>query len=146
MGLARRENLDDGASSTALTQVGSVLGTPDYIAPEQARNSSAADIRSDLYSLGCTTYFLLTGQPPFPGGALTEKLLKHQLDAPPPLSTFRSDVPQNLAAVIERLMAKRPKDRFQTPGELAAALAVGAAPPARMSSAAHPIVRQRAAS
>ena len=142
MGLARRESVDDTAS-TALTQLGSVLGTPDYIAPEQARNSKNADIRSDLYSLGCTFYFLLTGQPPFPGGALTEKLLKHQLDPPPPLSTFRGDVPPAIAAVIERLMAKRPHDRYQTPAELAAALANNRPPAPGAASVPRPVVNGR---
>src|SRR5262249_60828151 len=89
LGLARRESVDDGTQSTALTQEGSVLGTPDYIAPEQALRAHSADIRADLYSLGCTLFFLLTGQPPFPGGALTEKLLRHQLDAPPTLARCR---------------------------------------------------------
>jgi Leucine-rich repeat (LRR) protein len=98
------------------------MGTPDFIAPEQARDSHTADIRSDLYSLGCTLYYLLTGQVPFPGGSLTEKLLKHQMDAARPLRGLRPEVPPAVAAVLDRLMAKRPEQRYQSPAEVAAAL------------------------
>ncbi len=108
--------------SSTLTQEGSVMGTPDFIAPEQARDSHAADIRADLYSLGCTLYYLLSGRVPFPGGTLTEKLLKHQMDAPRPLRGLRGEVPPAVAAVVDRLMAKRPEERYQSPAEVAAAL------------------------
>ena len=122
MGLARldRPGLDD--ASTTLTQEGAVMGTPDYIAPEQARDSHTADIRADLYSLGCTLYFLLTGRVPFPGGSLTEKLLKHTLDEPRPVEVLRPETPTAVAAVVRKLMAKRAEDRCQTPAEAAAAL------------------------
>ena len=143
MGLARVLARPDGTASTMLTQVGSVMGTPDFIAPEQARNSHASDIRSDLYSLGCTLYYLLAGRPPFPHGTLTEKLLQHQLDEPEPVGRARRDrlraghpvaaeltrsrasldVPDEVAHLVSRLMAKRPEKRYQTPDELAAALA-----------------------
>jgi serine/threonine-protein kinase len=143
MGLARSLARPDGTASTMLTQVGSVMGTPDYIAPEQARNSRASDIRSDLYSLGCTLYFLLAGRPPFPTGTLTEKLLQHQLDEPEPVGRARRErlseghpvpaeltrceanleIPEEVAQLVRRLMAKRPEKRYQTPAELAAALA-----------------------
>lgn len=114
-----------GSSATvaSLTQEGSVMGTPDYIAPEQARNSRRVDIRADLYSLGCTFYFLLTGRPPFPEGTVIEKLLMHQLDQPTPIAELRSDVPASVLAVIGKLMAKRPEERFQTPAEVAEILA-----------------------
>jgi serine/threonine-protein kinase len=114
----------EGNSFTSLTPAGSVMvGTPDYLAPEQALDFHAADIRADIYSLGCTLYYLLTGRPPFPGGTLTQKLLMHQQAQAPPLEEFRADLPQGLAAVVGRMMAKRPEQRYQTPGELAALLA-----------------------
>jgi serine/threonine-protein kinase len=121
MGLARLERTAS-EHSTTLTQEGAVMGTPDYIAPEQARDSHSADIRADLYSLGCTLYFLLTGKPPFPGGSLSEKLLKHQLQEPRPVEQLRAEVPPALAQLVRKLMAKRPEQRFQTPSELAVAL------------------------
>ncbi len=159
MGLARLEDRDDRPAGTLLTQVGSVMGTPDFIAPEQARSARSADIRSDLYSLGCTLYFLLTGQVPFPEGSLTEKLLYHQMDEPAPLEQVRrawraeqaaaghsaalKDDPAVLGAVsvlVRRLMAKKPEDRLQTPAELADTLAELARqalqPPAPRSSRA----------
>jgi serine/threonine protein kinase len=98
------------------------MGTADYMAPEQARDSREADIRSDLYSLGCTFYYALTGQVPFPGGTAIEKMLHHQLDEPAPVEKFRPDLPGPLAAILRRMMAKRPEDRYQTPAELAAAV------------------------
>jgi serine/threonine-protein kinase len=111
-----------GEESRTLTQFGTVMGTPDYIAPEQARNAHLADIRSDLYSLGCTFFFLLTGKTPYPGGTLTEKLLRHQLDQPLSIEEVRPGVPPDVVVVLRRLMAKRPQDRYQTPAELATAL------------------------
>jgi WD40 repeat protein len=106
-----------------MTQTGCVMGTPDYMAPEQARDSHTADIRSDLYSLGCTLYYLLAGRVPFPGGTVTEKMLRHNMDEPTPLEQLRPDVPPAVAAVVRLLMAKRREDRYQTPAELAEALA-----------------------
>ncbi len=106
----------------ALTQVGAVLGTPDYIAPEQAVSPQTADVRADVYSLGCTLYDLLTGQPPFPDGTALEKVQAHVGRAPRPLAEVRPDVPAGLARVVEKMMAKSPADRYQTPAEAAAAL------------------------
>ncbi|MCI0378603.1 MAG: serine/threonine protein kinase [Gemmataceae bacterium] len=139
MGLARWSDPDTGQSVTHLTQMGTVMGTPDYIAPEQASNSRTSDIRADLYSLGCTLYFLLSGQPPFPEGGLLEKLLQHQQDEPKPVEQVRRAslqaigsnfgnfgqwrVPGEVCAVLAKLLAKYPKDRVQTPAELAEALA-----------------------
>jgi eukaryotic-like serine/threonine-protein kinase len=123
MGLARMVQTDDSVGT--LTQEGSVLGTLDYLSPEQALNAHLADIRSDLYSLGCTFYFLLTGQPPFPGGTATEKLLKHRFDEPVPVDRLRRDVPVLVAAIVHKMMAKEPAQRFQTPAEVAALLAGG---------------------
>ncbi len=91
----------------------SILGTADYIAPEQALDSQAADLRADVYSLGGTFYFLLTGRPPFPGGSVTQKLMAHQLKAADPLRSLRPDVPEALAAVVDGLMAKDPARRPQ---------------------------------
>jgi serine/threonine-protein kinase len=122
MGLVRSVGFDDGGGSPDLTRAGTVVGTPDYMAPEQAKNSSTVDHRADLYSLGGTVYFLLTGRAPFPDGSPIEKVLKHQLDPPPPLQAARPDVPDELARVVARLMAKKPADRFDTAGELAEAL------------------------
>jgi eukaryotic-like serine/threonine-protein kinase len=120
MGLARLELGDEYGT---MTQEGAVLGTLDYIAPEQARNAHLADTRADLYSLGCTLHFLLTGQPPFAGGTPTEKLLKHQFQPPPSIQKLRPEVPASLAEVLTRLLAKQPEQRYQTPAETAAALA-----------------------
>ncbi|HTU21158.1 MAG TPA: serine/threonine-protein kinase [Gemmataceae bacterium] len=123
MGLARLDHGGDPLESGTMTREGVVMGTLDYIAPEQARNAHLADTRADLYSLGCTLFFLLAGRPPFHGGTPTERLLKHQIDPPPPVARFRPDVPPSLAAVLERLLAKRPEHRYQTPAETAAVLA-----------------------
>jgi serine/threonine-protein kinase len=125
MGLARVVEPTAGSASSAssLTQLGTVVGTPDFIAPEQARDARAADIRSDLYSLGCTLYYLLSGQPPFPEGSVMEKLLMHQLDHPQPLEELRPEIPSEVLSIVRRLMEKRPDDRYQTPLELADALA-----------------------
>jgi serine/threonine protein kinase len=138
MGLARLTGGLD--QERALTQTGAVIGTPDYLAPEQAVSSRAADIRSDLYSLGCTLHFLLTGRAPFTAESLTQILLQHQMEEPPPLEQGRPDVPPAVAAIVKKLLAKRPEDRFQTPAELAWALeplSIGADLPA--GTAARPL-------
>jgi serine/threonine protein kinase len=101
----------------------SMVGTADYLAPEQARNSNLADIRSDIYSLGCTLYFLLTGQPPFPDGNLMQKIMRHQQAEPRPLSDFRADVPAGVTALLKRMLAKDPGQRFKTPISVAMSLA-----------------------
>ena len=104
-----------------MTQTGKVIGTPDYIAPEQARNSHLADGRADLYSLGCTFYCLLTGQVPFPNGTAFEKLSSSGGHANAGHESA-PDVPPGVSAILNKLLAKNPADRFQTGGELAAAL------------------------
>ncbi|MCI0335316.1 MAG: serine/threonine protein kinase [Planctomycetes bacterium] len=132
MGLARIEYI--GQTAQDETATGVTLGTFDYISPEQARNPRDADIRSDIYSLGCTLFFMLTGRPPFIEGTAVQKLLAHQSDAVPDVREFRPDVPDILATVLARMLAKRPEDRFDTPLDLTAALAgcldgIGMAPP-----------------
>lgn len=124
MGLARIQHGDaDDKSSTTLTQEGSVMGTPDYISPEQAEDSHTVDIRADIYSLGCTFYYLLAGRVPFPSGSMAEKLLKHVLDDPQPIEELRPDVFPGVAEVVKKMMAKKPEDRYQTPAEVAGVLA-----------------------
>jgi hypothetical protein len=124
LGVARlRGGLADGVSSlSTITRDGAVVGTPDYVAPEQLENPHAADVRADLYSLGCTFYFLLTGQAPFAGGTLLQKLDRQRWETPPSVEQLRPDVPPGVSAVVRRLMAKRPEDRYRTPGDLLAAL------------------------
>jgi serine/threonine-protein kinase len=114
LGLAR----DPSSDEPRVTRAGTTVGTVDYMAPEQARDSGKADIRSDLYSLGCTWFHLLAGQPPFGDGGLTERLYKHAEAEPPDLRTFNPRVSEAAAAVIRRLLAKKPEDRYQTPSEL----------------------------
>lgn len=110
------------AETSGLTQVGAMMGTPDYMAPEQARDAHSADIRADIYSLGCTLYCLLSGGAPFPQGSIVEKVMAHVERQPLPLQELRDDVPPKLAAVLAKMMAKAPGDRFQTPAEVAEAL------------------------
>jgi WD40 repeat protein/tRNA A-37 threonylcarbamoyl transferase component Bud32 len=123
LGLAQLGASEGSEGSSTLTQEGMVMGTLDYIAPEQAADSHAVDIRADLYSLGCSLYFLLTGSVPFPSGKPVEKLYRHRYEEPVPVQRLRSDVPPAVAFVVRKLMAKQPDQRFQTPAELAAALA-----------------------
>ncbi len=111
------------ASQGGLTAEGMVLGSADYIAPEQIHDPHAADIRADIYSLGCTLYFLLAGRPPFPGGGLIQKLLAHSEKTPRQLAELRPDLPAELARVVERMMAKDPSLRPSTPAEVVRALA-----------------------
>jgi hypothetical protein len=119
-------------ASAVLTGTGVVLGTVDYIAPEQADNAHQADIRSDVYSLGCTLYHLLAGQPPFPTGTPIQKVMAHVEKKPQPLTELRQDIPEGLMPVLERMMAKNPEHRYQTPAEVAVALEPFTfAPPAR---------------
>ncbi len=108
---------------TRLTSAFRVLGTPDFMAPEQTYDTGTVDIRADLYSLGCTAYFLLAGKLPFPGGDLVTKMMRQRTEEPPPLAALRPGTPPALDAIVSRLMAKDPSARFQTPAELAAALA-----------------------
>lgn len=105
-----------------LTTAGAIMGTPDFISPEQSRDARAVDGRSDIYSLGMTLYYLIAGQVPFKEGTATEKLKQHAESEPTPLSNLRDDVPAKLQDIVERMTAKDPAARFQTPKEVASAL------------------------
>jgi serine/threonine protein kinase len=120
MGLARLGGSFENERN--LTKMGQVLGTPDYLAPEQAIDARSVDIRADIYSLGCTLFFLLTGRTPFHAEALTELLLKHQMEPAPRLRAHLPDAPQPLETLLERMLAKSPADRPKTPAEVASAL------------------------
>ncbi|NOY42951.1 MAG: serine/threonine protein kinase [Planctomycetes bacterium] len=119
MGLARL--VGDEASLT-MDNNENVLGTADYLAPEQALNSHEADRRADIYSLGCTLYFLLTAHPPFPEGSISERLIKHQVEKPPSILIERPDAPPTLLHICDRMMSKKPDDRYQTAGDVAVRL------------------------
>jgi serine/threonine-protein kinase len=130
-GLARLQDSPEGtldASGTILTRANVVIGTPDFVAPEQAKDLHAADIRSDLYSLGCTFHYLLTGEVPFPGGSTVEKLVRHATEEAVSVYSVRPDVPMAISNLVKRLMAKDPNERFATPAELATALGPYAVP------------------
>ena len=122
LGLARF--FDDGEKeSLTVTHDEKVLGTADYLAPEQALDSHTVDYRADIYSLGCTLYFLLTGHPPFTEGTLAQRLMSHQVKEPPPVSKDRPDVPADLVRILGKMMAKKAEERYQTAQDNADALA-----------------------
>ncbi len=116
MGLARTDQMQSATGD--LTATGVTLGTFDYISPEQARDPREADTRSDIYSLGCTLYFMLTGRPPFPDGTMLQKLLSHTSEAPPDPIEFRDDVPPRLNDMLARMLAKNPDHRHQDASDL----------------------------
>jgi serine/threonine protein kinase/Leucine-rich repeat (LRR) protein len=127
MGLARVTHADDAEGSAGLTRTGAIMGTADYIAPEQALDTHTADARSDIYSLGCTLWFLLTGRPLYPGGTIMQKFVAHREASIPSLADAlrtsnlsAGSAPQidAIDAVFRRMVAKKPQDRFQTAGEL----------------------------
>jgi len=120
LGLARFTNA--AAADDELTATGQVMGTPDYMAPEQARNSRSADIRSDIFSLGCTLFRALTGRVPFSGQSAVEKLMARNLEDAPPLETMMLGAPAGLSAVVAKMLARDPAARFQTPREVVQAL------------------------
>ncbi len=116
MGLARLRRAE--SAGIDLTSSGVTLGSFDYIAPEQARDPRNVDIRSDIYSLGCTFYFMLTGRPPYPEGTVLQKLLQHHGDPPPDVRQIREDVPDEANRILQKMMAKDPDNRYQDPDEL----------------------------
>ncbi len=123
MGLVRMMGEDDSPGHAELTRDGTVVGTPDYMSPEQAKNSSTVDPRADLYSLGCTLYYLLRGAVLFPEGTPIDKLIRHQLDPVPDVRHGRSDIPHMVGDIVSRLLRKRPDERYGTAAEVAAMLA-----------------------
>jgi serine/threonine protein kinase len=121
LGLARFTG-EDRASLTVQYDE-NVLGTADYLAPEQAIDSHGVDARADIYSLGCALYFLLCGHPPFPDGTLPQRLMAHQKQPPPSILNDRPDAPSGLVEICMRMMAKRPADRYSSADEVAEVLA-----------------------
>ena len=121
LGLARFTDEDKASLTVAFDE--NVLGTADYLAPEQALDSHGVDSRADIYSLGCSFYYLLTGHPPFPEGTLPQRLVAHQKEPPPEIRIDRADAPDDLIEICTKMMAKKPEDRYQTMDEVAGALA-----------------------
>jgi serine/threonine protein kinase len=99
-----------------------LIGTADFVSPEQARDPTLVDIRADIYSLGCTFYFLLAGTPPFTGASVMQKLLQHQEQPAPSIQEVRPDVPDPVNAILLKMMSKMPEERFQIPLLVGAAL------------------------
>ncbi len=118
LGLALQQEFED----ERVTRDGTTVGTVDYMAPEQARDSRATSIQSDMYSLGCTFYYLLTGVPPYPGGDITDKLTRHAKNPPPDVRDLRPDLPGELGALLLKMMAKRPEERFASYDDLISAI------------------------
>jgi serine/threonine protein kinase/WD40 repeat protein len=119
-GLARFES--ESGQAARLTQLGKVVGTVDYVAPEQAENARTADIRADIYSLGCTLFYLLTGMPPFQGDDLVEKLGARLQGNAPLVRESRPEVSPALEGILAKMLARNPNDRYQMPGDVAKAL------------------------
>lgn len=117
LGLARFAEQVDGSVTKAHNE--NVMGTADYLAPEQAINSHDVDGRVDIYSLGCTLYYLLAGHPPFNEGSLAQRIAAHQTTDPKPIREIRPDCPEPLAEICHAMMAKDPNDRIQTAGKVA---------------------------
>ncbi len=120
MGLARFFHEDTGAFVKEF-EAGYIIGTADYVAPEQIVDSRV-DVRADIYSLGGTLYYLLVGKSPFQDGTTPQKMIWHQVRQPKSLRVLRPDVPDGLVEVVEKMLAKEPARRHQTPAEVAAAL------------------------
>jgi serine/threonine protein kinase len=143
MGLARFFHEEEESITRKYDE--SVLGTADYLAPEQAINSHDVDIRADIYSLGATLYFCLTGKTPFNEGSIAQKLIWHQTRQPKSVKLIRAEVPDEIVAVIEKAMAKDPNQRYPTPHAMAEALAPFTQTPIAPPSAAEMPQLSRAA-
>ncbi len=127
IGLGRslfEERKKDDGSNLELTTQGALLGTPDYMAPEQARDPRSADIRADIYSLGCVLYFMLTGKPPFPDTNVISQMIRHATEPPPLLKAHNATVPDGLQQIVTWMLAKDPAQRYPTPERAAQALQV----------------------
>jgi serine/threonine-protein kinase len=118
LGLARffDDRLD---ASLTTTHNESILGTADYLSPEQALDSHNVDTRTDIYSLGCTCYYMLTGHPPFPEGSVAQRLMSHQAKSPKAIEKIRPDAPTDLVTIVEKMLAKSADNRYQTAREVA---------------------------
>src|SRR5262245_24720206 len=114
LGLAKQTREDE----FRVTRAGTTVGTVDYRSPEQARDSGAADTRSDIYSLGCTLYHMLSGSAPFPEGGLAERIHKHLQEQPTDIRKLNRNVPGELVLILRKMLEKKPEDRYQTPSEL----------------------------
>lgn len=124
-------NIIDLGAAGFVSEQGSILDLPfylhegstvDYLAPDQALDSHTVDIRADIYSLGATFYFCLTGRTPFTEGTVAQKLIWHQTRQPQPIRSIRPEVPDGVVAIVEKMMAKEPAQRYQTPQEVIDAL------------------------
>jgi len=131
MGLARIFD-HSGSNVTSLFNENTILGTADYISPEQASGSLDTDIRGDIYSLGATFYFLLCGKAPFEDGSVSQKLLWHRTMNPLPIRERRPQVPEAMAAVVSRMLEKEPRNRYAAPGDIAELLQSYCTPPPKL--------------
>jgi serine/threonine protein kinase len=123
LGMALLPPRGEGKNGAAVFSNRALMGTPDYVAPEQVEDPWGVDGRADIYALGCTLYFLLTGRPPFQGGTPLDKLQRHRLEEPPGLKRLQRRLPAGLVAVLRHLLAKKREERCQTPREASQALA-----------------------
>jgi serine/threonine protein kinase len=139
MGLARFTDETQGSLTREYDQ--KMIGTVDYLAPEQAIDSHKVDLRADIYSLGCTLYFMLTGDAPFPQGTIPQRLMQHQTAAPTDVRETRPDAPEPLLAICNKMMAKKPADRYQNATEVSEALSewLGDREPSEASAPSAPI-------
>jgi len=120
LGLAKFSDEDKASLTVAYDE--NVLGTADYLAPEQALDSHGVDARADIYGLGCTLYYLLVGHPPFPDGTLPQRIMAHQKEPPPDIRKERPEAPADLLKILAKMMAKKPADRFQSAADVAVIL------------------------